>query len=234
MMVEQVSWWLAFGAGVLSFVSPCSLPLYPSYLSYITGISVNQLKEKRRMQEVMLHTVFFLIGFSMIFYAIGFSASWFGAYFKEYQDLMRMLGAVLIVAMGLFMLGIFRPAFLMREYKWQVSKKNVSYLGSLAVGIGFSAGWTPCIGPIFAAIITFTTLNPEMRFVYVTAYILGFSIPFLLMAFFMGKTRWILRYSEKLMKAGGALMILLGVLLYTDQMTVFTAWLAKVTGFQGF
>ncbi|WP_370527043.1 cytochrome c biogenesis CcdA family protein [Thermoactinomyces sp. CICC 23799] len=234
MMVEQVSWWLAFGAGVLSFVSPCSLPLYPSYLSYITGISVNQLKEKRRMREVMLHTVFFLIGFSMIFYAIGFSASWFGAYFKEYQDLMRMLGAVLIVAMGLFMLGIFRPAFLMREYKWQVSKKNVSYLGSLAVGIGFSAGWTPCIGPIFAAIITFTTLNPEMRFVYVTAYILGFSIPFLLMAFFMGKTRWILRYSEKLMKAGGALMILLGVLLYTDQMTVFTAWLAKVTGFQGF
>ncbi|MBH8601022.1 sulfite exporter TauE/SafE family protein [Thermoactinomyces sp. CICC 23799] len=233
-MVEQVSWWLAFGAGVLSFVSPCSLPLYPSYLSYITGISVNQLKEKRRMREVMLHTVFFLIGFSMIFYAIGFSASWFGAYFKEYQDLMRMLGAVLIVAMGLFMLGIFRPAFLMREYKWQVSKKNVSYLGSLAVGIGFSAGWTPCIGPIFAAIITFTTLNPEMRFVYVTAYILGFSIPFLLMAFFMGKTRWILRYSEKLMKAGGALMILLGVLLYTDQMTVFTAWLAKVTGFQGF
>ena len=233
-MVEQVSWWLAFGAGVLSFVSPCSLPLYPSYLSYITGISVNQLKEKRRMREVMLHTVFFLIGFSMIFYAIGFSASWFGAYFKEYQDLIRMLGAVLIVAMGLFMLGIFRPAFLMREYKWQVSKKNVSYLGSLAVGIGFSAGWTPCIGPIFAAIITFTTLNPEMRFVYVTAYILGFSIPFLLMAFFMGKTRWILRYSEKLMKAGGALMILLGVLLYTDQMTVFTAWLAKVTGFQGF
>lgn len=233
-MVEQVSWWLAFGAGVLSFVSPCSLPLYPSYLSYITGISVNQLKEKRRMREVMLHTVFFLIGFSMIFYAIGFSASWFGAYFKEYQDLMRMLGAVLIVAMGLFMLGIFRPAFLMREYKWQVSKKNVSYLGSLAVGIGFSAGWTPCIGPIFAAIITFTALNPEMRFVYVTAYILGFSIPFLLMAFFMGKTRWILRYSEKLMKAGGALMILLGVLLYTDQMTVFTAWLAKVTGFQGF
>lgn len=145
-----------------------------------------------------------------------------------------MLGAVLIVAMGLFMLGIFRPAFLMREYKWQVSKKNVSYLGSLAVGIGFSAGWTPCIGPIFAAIITLTALNPEMRFVYVTAYILGFSIPFLLMAFFMGKTRWILRYSEKLMKAGGALMVLLGVLLYTDQMTVFTAWLAKVTGFQGF
>ena len=233
-MVEQVSWWLAFGAGVLSFISPCCLPLYPSYLSYITGISVNQLKEKRRMKEVMLHTVFFLIGFSMIFYAIGFSASWFGTYFKEYQDLIRMLGAVLIVAMGLFMLGVFQPAFLMREYKWQASKKNVSYLGSMIVGIGFSAGWTPCIGPIFAAIITLTAMNPEMRFIYVTAYILGFAIPFLLMAFFMGKTRFILRYSEKLMKIGGALMILLGVLLYTDQMTVFTAWLAKVTGFQGF
>ena len=233
-MTEQVSWWLAFGAGVLSFISPCCLPLYPSYLSHITGISVNQLKEKRRMKEVMLHTVFFLIGFSMIFYAIGFSASWFGTYFKQYQDLIRMLGAVLIVAMGLFMLGIFQPAFLMREYKWQASKKNVSYLGSMIVGIGFSAGWTPCIGPIFAAIITLTAMNPEMRFIYVTAYILGFAIPFLLMAFFMGKTRFILRYSEKLMKIGGALMILLGVLLYTDQMTVFTAWLAKVTGFQGF
>lgn len=237
-MVEQVSWWLAFGAGVLSFISPCCLPLYPSYLSYITGISVSQLKEKRRSKEVVklsvLHTLFFLAGFSAVFYAIGFSASWFGTFFREYQDLIRMLGAVLITAMGLIMLGVFRPSFLMREYKWQTSKKGVSYLGSMLVGIGFSAGWTPCIGPIFAAIITLTAVHPEMRFFYVTAYILGFAIPFFVMAFFIGKTRFILKYSERLMKWGGALMVLLGILLYTDQMTVLTAWLSKITGFQGF
>lgn len=236
--MEELSVWLAFGAGFLSFISPCCLPLYPSYLSYITGISVAQLKDRDRSLDIkkntMLHTLFFILGFSLLFYAIGFTASWIGNAFKAYDDLIRMITAVLLIAFGLFMLGIFQPSFLMREYKWRVAKKNVSYFSSFVVGIGFAAGWTPCIGPILGAIIAMAALRPEMGFAYLTAYILGFAIPFFIMAFFIGKTRWILTYSNQVMKIGGGLMVLFGVLLYTDQMAVIAAWLTQVTGFTGF
>jgi cytochrome c-type biogenesis protein len=236
--VEHVSWWIAFGAGVLSFISPCTLPLYPSYLSYITGVSVAQLKDKNRSREItritVFHTLFFILGFSVIFYALGFGASMLGMLFSQYKDLIRMLGAILIVAMGLFLLGVFQPAFLLKEYKWQKSKKRVSFLGSILVGMGFAAGWTPCVGPILASIIMMTALHPEVKLAYLTAYTLGFAIPFFVMAFFVGRFRWILKYSAGVMKVGGGLMVLFGVLLYTDQMSALASWLTSITGFTGF
>jgi cytochrome c-type biogenesis protein len=237
--VANVSVWLAFGAGVLSFVSPCCLPLYPSYLSYITGVSAAQLKEEKRPRKIQKlafwHTLFFLLGFSLIFYALGFTFSWAGNLFKEYRDLIRMLGGVLTVAMGLFMLGLFQPTFLMREHKWQFSKQGVSYLGSLLVGIGFAAGWTPCIGPILTSVLLMAAVQPERALADLTAYVLGFAVPFFVMAFFVGRTRWILKYSAPVMKVGGALMVLFGILLYTDQMTLLIRWMTQWTGgFTGF
>jgi cytochrome c-type biogenesis protein len=236
--MENVTIWLAFGAGVLSFISPCCLPLYPSYLSYITGVSVAQLKESSRPKEVqkltLLHTLFFIIGFSIIFYALGFVSSWVGELFRDYRDMIRMLSGILIAVMGLFLLGIFQPQFLMRERKFEVSKKGLGYLSSTLIGIGFAAGWTPCVGPILLSVLSLSTSNPERAIVYITAYTLGFAIPFFVMAFFVGRTRWILKYSSQAMKIGGGLMVFFGILLYTDQMTTITAWLTKITGFQGF
>ncbi len=239
-MVAEVTWWLAFGAGVLSFVSPCCLPLYPSYISYITGVSVSQLTDRSQSFQIrratMLHTLFFIFGFSVIFYALGFSVSWLGRLFQEYQDMIRMLGGVLIFVMGLFLLGLFRPSFMMRDVRiGALQKRRLGYIGSILVGMGFAAGWTPCVGPILASVLALSLTDPASGWGYITAYTLGFAIPFFVMAFFLGRTRWILKYSNRLMKAGGALMVLFGILLYFDQMTVIIAWLTKWTGgFTGF
>ncbi len=239
-MVAEVTWWLAFGAGVLSFVSPCCLPLYPSYISYITGVSVSQLTDRSQSFQIrratMLHTLFFIFGFSVIFYALGFSVSWLGRLFQEYQDMIRMLGGVLIFVMGLFLLGLFRPSFMMRDVRiGALQKRRLGYVGSILVGMGFAAGWTPCVGPILASVLALSLTDPASGLGYITAYTLGFAIPFFVMAFFLGRTRWILKYSNRLMKAGGALMVLFGILLYFDQMTAIIAWLTKWTGgFTGF
>lgn len=236
--MEQVTWWLAFGAGFLSFISPCSLPLYPSYLSYITGISVSQLKEpstKKIRTFTLMHTLFFLIGFSIVFYSLGFTVSAVSRFFIDYKDLIRMLGAILIIVMGLFLLGVFRPKIMMREKRWATSKKSVGYFSSVLIGIGFAAGWTPCLGPILASVLALAAVNPDVAFLYITAYMLGFAIPFFIMAFFIGRTKWILKYADKVMKLGGALMILVGILLYTDQMTKIIIWFTRFTGgFTGF
>lgn len=237
--MADVSVWLAFAAGVLSFISPCCLPLYPSYISYITGVSVSQLKDRSQSSDLrkmtMLHTLFFILGFSIIFFILGFSFTWLGSFFAQYQDLIRMLGGVLIAVMGLFLLGIFQPDFMMREKRLEMKNKRWGYLGSTFIGFGFAAGWTPCVGPILLSVLTLASSNPTAGIGYITAYTLGFAIPFFIMAFFLGKTRWILKYSHRLMKVGGALMIVMGVLLYFDQMTLITIWLTDLFGgFQGF
>ena len=237
--MTDVTLWLAFGAGVLSFISPCCLPLYPSYISYITGVSVSQLTETSQPLELrrktMLHTLFFIFGFSVIFFALGFSASWVGRFFQDYQDTIRMLGGVLIVVMGLFLMGVFQPRFMMREKKLEIRTRRWGYLGSSLIGMGFAAGWTPCVGPILTSVLALAAAQPAAGLGYISAYTLGFAVPFFVMAFFLGRTRWILKYSARLMKVGGGLMVLMGVLLYFDQMTVLIAWLTRMTGgFTGF
>ncbi|MCH5584020.1 cytochrome c biogenesis protein CcdA [Shimazuella sp. AN120528] len=239
--MEQVTIWLAFAAGMLSFVSPCCLPLYPSYLSYITGVSVSQLKEEGRSTHLtkltMIHTFFFLLGFSLVFYALGFTFSWIGQSFVNYKDLIRMLGGVLLIFMGLFLIGIIEPKFMMREKKWDVSKQGLGYLSSMLIGISFAAGWTPCLGPILASVLAIITIKAQLGigFLYITMYVLGFAIPFFIMAFFIGRTKWILKYSNQVMKVGGGLLILFGIILYTNQMTTIITWFTNLTGgFTGF
>ncbi|MEF3309427.1 cytochrome c biogenesis protein CcdA [Paenibacillus sp. GYB004] len=233
----DISLWVALGAGVLSFVSPCCLPLYPSYISYITGISVKDLKEGRGIiqKQAILHTVFFAIGFSIIFFALGLSASIIGDLFANYRSLIQKLGGIMVVVMGLVMLGIFQPRFLMKEMRFEWKQKRTGYIGSLLVGITFAAGWTPCIGPILSAILTMGMTNPSQAFSYIVAYTVGFVIPFFVMAFFLGKLKGLLKYSATLMKIGGGMMVLTGFLLYFDQMTKITIWLISLYGgFTGF
>lgn len=229
--------WLALSAGFLSFISPCTLPLYPSYLSYITGVSTKDLTGNKGIfqRQAMLHTVFFLIGFSIIFFALGLSASLLGDFFSNYQDLIRQLGAILIIVMGLFMLGVIQPRLLMKEKRVELKTRPTGYLGSILVGITYAAGWTPCIGPIFSAILALGVTSPEQSLIYVLAYTLGFAVPFFIMGFFIGRIKWINRYSQLMMKIGGAMMVLMGVLLYTDKMTDITIWLIRLYGgFSGF
>jgi cytochrome c-type biogenesis protein len=223
--------WLAFGAGVLSFISPCTLPLYPAYLSYISGVSVHDLKNNQDVKlraKVMLHTLFFLLGISTIFLALGLSASFMGQFFIQYKDLIRQISGILILVMGLFLLGFFKMDWLMRERRYQFSKKPAGYLGSTLIGMGFAAGWTPCIGPILTVIIALAANNPSQGMTYMVSYVLGFSLPFLLLSFFIGSTRWIIKYSSIIMKIGGVLMIIMGILLYTNQLLQISSYLLQL------
>ncbi|MED4602002.1 cytochrome c biogenesis protein CcdA [Paenibacillus validus] len=231
-MVE-LNVWIALWAGLISFISPCVLPLYPSFLSYITGVSVGQLKDGQKSSEIrfklVTHTLSFVVGFSVIFYSLGLGANAVATAFFDNRDLLRQLSAIFIFVMGLFLLGIFRPQWLMRERKLQIKTKPAGYLGSLLIGIGFAAGWSPCIGPILSAMLVLAASEPNSWLPLITAYSLGFAIPFIVLAFFIGSTKWILKYSAVMMKVGGSVMLIISVLLYTDQMTRITIWLQRIT-----
>jgi cytochrome c-type biogenesis protein len=228
--ISDISLWLAFGAGILSFISPCTLPLYPAYLSYISGISVQDIQQKpdkRIRGKVVLHTLFFLVGISMIYLALGLGASFVGQFFIEYRQLLRQVSGIIILVMGLFMLGFFKMDWLMQERRFQFSRKPVGYFGSTLIGMGFAAGWTPCTGPILSIILALSASNPSLGMTYMVAYILGFSLPFFILSFYIGSTRWIVKYSSLIMKVGGVIMIIMGILLYTDLITKYYAYILR-------
>lgn len=236
-MVEQLSLFLAFGAGLLSFISPCSLPLYPAFLSYVTGISLNELKEDKGVfnRKALLHTLLFLLGFSIIFMALGFSTSFIGTLFIQYQDLLRQIGAIIMVLFGLVILGVFKFDILLSEKRVQFKKRPEGYIGSVIIGMGFAAGWTPCTGPILAGVIALGMSDPGRGIFYMLFYVLGFAIPFLIMSLFIGKLRFLQNRSNLFMKIGGGLMIIMGILLYFDMMTKIITFLTPIFGgFQGF
>ncbi|ONK24531.1 cytochrome C biogenesis protein CcdA [Bacillus sp. VT-16-64] len=235
--MEQVNLFLAFGAGFLSFISPCALPLYPAFLSYITGMTVSELKSGQAIlrKKAFIHTILFLVGFSIIFLALGLSTSFIGAFFAKYQDLLRQLGAILMVFFGLVLAGVLRFQFLQADKKFQFRNRPSGYLGSVLIGIGFAAGWTPCTGPILAGVIALGIANPGMGLLYMAFYVLGFSIPFLIMAFFIDKMTFLKKHGKRFMVFGGMLMVLMGILLYFDWMTVIISLLIPLFGgFTGF
>ncbi|MEY4480069.1 MAG: hypothetical protein RLZZ267_747 [Bacillota bacterium] len=223
---------IAFWAGIVSFLSPCCFPLYPSYLSYISGISLQQLKEGTSFKvrkRIVLHAIFFVLGISVIFFTFAYSAGFLGSVFNDNRELIRRLAAIFIVLMGLFMLGVFQPKLLMREWKVTRATKRAGYLGSFLIGIGFAAGWSPCIGPILAAIGALAASEPGAWLSLITAYSIGFGLPFIVLAFFIGTTRWLTRYSGIIAKVGGVIMIIIGLLLFTGYLTKMTAWLNLIT-----
>ncbi|ASB89119.1 cytochrome c biogenesis protein CcdA [Bacillus sonorensis] len=235
--MADINYVLAFGAGFLSFISPCCLPLYPAFLSYITGVSMREIHTDRLMlqKRSLLHTVFFLIGFSVIFVALGYGTSLIGSFFKEYHNLIRQLGAILIVFFGFVTLGVFKPAFLMKERRLQLKNRPGGLLGSVGIGMAFAAGWTPCTGPILAAVIALAGTNPVSAVPYMLLYALGFSLPFLLLSFFISKMKWFRNHQLLIMKIGGAAMVLIGVLLFFDWMTKIIIVLSELFGdFRGF
>lgn len=231
----DINLFIAFGAGVLSFISPCCLPLYPAFLSYLTGISVDKIKESNAIinRNALLHTFFFLIGFSLIFIFLGLSSTLIGKLFFKYKDIIRQLGAIITIIFGLVMVGILKPNFLMREKKITFKNRPSGYIGSILIGIGYSAGWTPCIGPILGVVLGLGLYTGE-GLMYMIAYIFGFSIPFFVMSFFIGKSNWIKKYSSKITLFGGYIMIIMGVFLYFGWMTKITSYLNTFNGLLGF
>ena len=234
--MEDINLFIAFGAGFLSFVSPCVLPLFPAFLSYITGMSVNELSEDNRMLTTrsVLHTILFLLGFSAVFIMIGFSTNVVSDFFIMYQNLIRQIGAILIIFFGLVIVGLLNFNFLMKDRRVTFKNRPAGFIGSFLIGMAFSMGWTPCMGPILMIVISLAATNPDQGMILMISYVLGFAIPFLVLSFFVGKMGWIRRHSNKIVKIGGYIMIAFGVALFFDWMTKLTSILADWTGFYGF
>ncbi|MGY0691653.1 cytochrome c biogenesis CcdA family protein [Virgibacillus sp. FSP13] len=234
--MSEINIFIAFGAGFLSFISPCVLPLYPAFLSYITGMSVSELKDDSKTfnKKSVLHTILFLLGFSSVFVILGFSTSLVGEFLTTYQDLIRQIGAILIIFFGFVIVGILNFKFLMKDKKITFKNRPAGYIGSFIIGMAFSLGWTPCTGPILGIVITLAAQNPDLGFLLMMCYALGFSLPFLILSFFIGKLTWIKRHSMRLVKIGGYVMIFMGIALFFDWMTDLTSYLNGLFGFSGF
>src|SRR5690625_4078434 len=199
-------------------------------------MSVSEIKEENKKinKKALLHTVLFLIGFSSIFIMIGFTASYISEFLLTYQNAIRQIGAILIIFFGLVIVGVFNFKFLMKDKKITFKNRPGGYFGSFIIGMAFSLGWTPCTGPILAIVLSLAATNPDVGMIMMISYVLGFSISFLLLAFFIGKLKWIRKYSQKLVNIGGYVMIFMGIALFFDWMTKLTSFLAGWFGFYGF
>ena len=224
---------IAFSAGLLSFLSPCVLPLIPSYVTFITGLSLDDVQNARR--SALIHGSLFVLGFTLIFLALGAGATLLGQATLQYRDWISRIGGVVIIVFGLYLLGVLNIGFMSRERRFHVANKPVGYFGTVVVGIAFGAGWTPCLGPILGTILLYTGTQADLAkgMGLLSAYSLGLAVPFLLsavaidrfQAFFLRMRRqmvWISRIS-------GVVMILVGILLVTNYFTILASLLTKLT-----
>lgn len=233
----DVSFGGAFLAGLLSFVSPCVLPIVPPYLAWLAGLSFEELKsetiESATRRRIILAALAFVLGFATVFVALGATASVIGKTIAQYFDVLSVVAGVIIIIMGLHFVGAFRIALLYREARVQVTRKPAGMVGAYVMGLAFAFGWTPCVGPVLAAILFVagsegTALRGASL---LAAYSFGIGIPFILAAVFASRfLAWAARFKKHMHKveiAMGVMLILTGILFVTGQMSVISYWLLE-------
>lgn len=224
---------VAFVAGLLSFLSPCVLPLVPSYLGFITGFTLEEMTGRRRL--AMVHSLLFVIGFSLVFILLGASATALGRALNYYQEWVTRIGGVLIIFFGLYLVGVIKLGFMDQEQRLHLDRKPLGYLGSVGVGMAFGAGWTPCIGPMLGAILSMAASQADMQrgVILLGWYSAGLAVPFLLTAWavetFLDLFKKFRRVMPVVQKVGGALLLLVGVLMVSGQFTRLASWLQALT-----
>ena len=224
---------VAFAAGLLSFLSPCVLPLVPSYIGFLTGMSLPEMGGRRRV--ALGHALLFVLGFSLVFVLLGASATALGRALNYYQLWLQRIGGLLIILFGLVCLGVIKVGFLSQERRVQVEQKPVGYLGSALVGMAFGAGWTPCIGPVLGAILGLaaTAHDVSRGMLLLGAYSAGLAVPFLIAAValdaFLDWFQRFRRYLPWVMRVSGVLLIFVGVLMVTGEFTRLAGWLQQFT-----
>jgi cytochrome c-type biogenesis protein len=232
MFAQDVSYLMAFTAGLLSFFSPCVLPLIPAYLSYITGMSIEQYSQEMHgaaRRRIVLNTLFFILGFAVIFIGVfGAGTTLVSTVLKQHKDLIGKVGGLVILLFGLHFLGVFRIKWLYREKRAHIKTMPAGYLGSFLVGIAFSAGWTPCVGPILASIIGMG-LAAESQWQAVrllSLYTLGLAIPFFLTSlavnFFLPLFNKMKHHFKAIEVVTALLLITAGVLMFTGKYAIIS------------
>ena len=224
---------VAFLAGLLSFLSPCVLPLVPSYVGFLTGMTLPEVTGRRRV--ALVHALLFVGGFSLVFILLGASATALGRALNYYQVWLQRIGGVLIIGFGLVCLGAFKSRLLSQERRLHLERKPLGYLGSVLVGMAFAAGWTPCIGPVLGGILGLAATSTDVSrgMLLLAAYSVGLALPFLLAAVALDSfLEWFQRFRRFLpwvMRISGVMLVLVGVLLVTGEFTRLAGWLQGLT-----
>ena len=234
---SQVSLIAAFLAGLVSFVSPCVLPLVPSYVTFITGLSFDELTASEQGPRVrrltLIHSLAFIFGFSLVFIALGATATATGQFLREHQDTLRIVGGILIVFFGVYLTGLIKIPALSRERKARLTEKPLGVLGSVLVGITFAGGWTPCIGPILASILLYasTAQTVGTGILLLSVYSLGLGVPFLIaslgMNTFLAASKGIRKQLHTIEVVSGVILIVFGLALVTNVFSYFVAFLSR-------
>jgi len=223
----------AFAAGFLSFLSPCVLPLIPSYVTFITEMSLDELPGSRR--HTLMHALFFIAGFTLVFLALGASASALGRVVFHARDWIARVGGVLLILFGLFMLGVFDSRLFSAERRVHLAGKPAGLLGTALVGVAFAAGWTPCIGPILGGILVIASNSASLMHgvALLFAYSMGLAIPFMVAALAVDRfVPWLARHRHFMLWAeriGGVALIAIGLLLVTNYFTLLASYLQALT-----
>lgn len=231
---QNMNFFIAFSAGFLSFISPCVLPLIPSYISYITGLSLDELtssQEKARARDVaMKNSLMFILGFSTIFIFFGASATLIGRFFLSNQAVIRKIGGVLIIFFGLYIMGLIKPSLLMRDARFHFQNKPAGYLGSYLVGIAFGAGWTPCVGPILGSILLYASTSGSVftGVQLLAVYSFGLGLPLFLSSLgvqtFLTYSKKTSRHMRWVSSASGVFLIVVGLMIFTNSLTRLTSF----------
>lgn len=234
-MTQNIPYYLAFAAGILSFLSPCTLGLFPSYVSFISGNSFDVLVSDSRKKQVVLrtlsHSVAFILGFSVVFMAMGSAMSYVGNVFIEFREWIRIAGGVIIIIFALATLWFFHLGFLSREMRYHFREKPVGYLGSFLVGLGFAAGWLPCSGPTLSSILLYATAEASATYgmKLLGVYAMGLALPFLILGLFinlfLSSLKVLKKYQRTFLYLNALIMILFGLMLLTGQIQWFTNWI---------
>ena len=220
---------VAVVAGLLSFLSPCVLPIVPPYLAYMTGVKVSALRERQR--SAVLPALFFVLGLSTVFLLMGYAASAFGRAFLQYQPMLVTVSGIFVILLGLHFLHVFRIPLLDREARIEAGDKGGTALGAYLLGLAFAFGWTPCIGPQLSMILTLAATEPGRGTTLLGIYALGLGIPFLLSAIFIERSIGLMnrlkRHMGLIERASGVLLIAVGMLLLTGWLGVISYWLLE-------
>ena len=230
----------AFIAGLLSFLSPCVLPLIPSFITYITGLSFSDLQAEhpthKVRQQTIIHSLIFIAGFTTVFVLLGASATFIGNYLQAHMALLRKIGGVLIVIFGVHVSGIFDIGLLLGEKRLTIHRKPAGYLGSFIVGVAFAAGWTPCIGPILASILMVAAAEETVYrgIMLLLVYSLGLGLPFFLASLAMHQFLVFFNRFKKYIRIfeiiTGVFLIVVGVLIFTNYLAVIARYTNMLFG----
>ena len=222
---------VALAAGVLSFLSPCVLPIVPPYIAYMSGVTVSDMEESTVRRRALGSAAFFVLGLSTVFLFLGFTASAFGRFFLSNQDWFVTFAGLVIMVFGAHFIGVYRISFMDREMRMDAGDRGGSAFGAYVLGLAFAFGWTPCIGPILGAILSIAANEANMArgTTLLAAYAAGLGIPFLLVAAFFpsmkGLMGWMKRHMERIERVMGLLLWTVGLLMLTGKFTDFSWWL---------